>query len=124
MNIEKLISDIIDADECEIMEFDFDPIFDELRGLKAKLDAAEAHIGEFRKVMGKLTMYCTLDAYEHEACELMSRTPYNSLAKVQADTITKLIAEHSRSAMIDGSRQRIIELEDAEKFIDELLGDT
>lgn len=31
--IETLISEIMDADECEILEFDFRPIFSKLRNL-------------------------------------------------------------------------------------------
>jgi len=44
--IEKLISEIMDADEIEILEFDFEPIFSKLRTLKVERDRLEQSLLE------------------------------------------------------------------------------
>ncbi len=43
MNIEKIISDIENADEVEIMEFDFDKCFTALREMKYIIDQLNQH---------------------------------------------------------------------------------
>ena len=49
MNIEKMISDIHRADECEIMEFDFEPVYDALRQLQDRVDELEGVIAAHNK---------------------------------------------------------------------------
>ena len=49
MNIEKMISDIHRADECEIMEFDFEPVYEALRQLQDRVDELEGAIATHNK---------------------------------------------------------------------------
>ena len=90
---------------------------------QAKLDAAEAHISELEGaiVAHKFQYPGRGDEEDHRLWDSIAKTRAQSLAKVQADTITKLILEYSHSPMVDGIATRIIEAEDALKFIDELL---
>ena len=48
MDIEKLISEIEDADEVEIMEFDFDNVFTALRNMEYNLNKAKNQIVNMR----------------------------------------------------------------------------
>ena len=48
MDIEKLISEIEDADEVEIMEFDFDNVFTALRNMEYNLNKAKKQIVDMR----------------------------------------------------------------------------
>ena len=44
--VEEIIKKIIDADECEIMEFDFDPCFQLMRDMEARIAELEKKIQE------------------------------------------------------------------------------
>lgn len=88
--------------------------------LQVELNECKAHISEFRKVMLRLTMCCDLEEYESMACELMTKTPKQSLVDIQAKTINDLISEKSVSANVDGCATSVIYICDAEAYANKL----
>tara|TARA_R110000851_G_scaffold219027_2_gene371805 strand:+ start:195 stop:563 length:369 start_codon:yes stop_codon:yes gene_type:complete len=91
--------------------------------LQAELDAAEAKAFIMQDVLNFfISTAQTPDAYKEMARDVLMKTPAQSLAKVQADTITKLIADKSEEASIDGCLWNVICVGEAEKVINELLG--
>ena len=111
-------------------------IANKYEALQAKLDAAEAHISELKTTISDRIIdwvACGMAANnrfkddwavnEFEAFKAaLAKTPAQSLARVQAETITKLIADKSEEASIDGCLWNVICVGEAEKVINELLG--
>mgnify|MGYP003653679444 CR=1 FL=1 len=103
-------------------------IANKYEALQAKLDAAEAHIKALESAGDAIIDLIDLPSIPHnQRCKIVKfdsikrQLPAQSLARVQAEAITKLIAERSECASVDGVAETVIYAGEAEKFINELL---
>ncbi|PCI53660.1 MAG: hypothetical protein COB36_12055 [Alphaproteobacteria bacterium] len=90
--------------------------------LQAELDAYKAHVAELRgHIREGLKPYVDDGgAYQDQSCELLVKTPIQSLNDVRAKAVTDLISECSYSTQVNGIATSIIDVDRAISYADKL----